>query len=52
VIRTGARRAFPRLAWLYLASLLVQGFLVGMAIFNAPATFDIHVDFGGSSSAS
>ena len=39
VIRTGARRAFPWLAWLYVAGLLVQVFLAGMAIFNDPATF-------------
>jgi len=46
VIRTGARRAFPWLAWLYVASLLIQVFLAGLAIFNDPATFAIHVDFG------
>ena len=46
MIRTGARRAFPWLAWLYVASLLIQVFLAGLAIFNDPATFAIHVDFG------
>ena len=46
VIRAGARRIFPWLAWLYVASLLVQVFLAGLAIFNDPATFAIHVDFG------
>jgi len=46
VIRAGVRCAFPWFAWLYVASLLVQVFLVGMAIFNDPATFAIHVEFG------
>ena len=46
VIRAGARRAFPWLAWLYVASLLVQVFLAGLAVFNDPATFAIHVEFG------
>jgi len=46
VIRAGARRAFPWLVWLYVASLLVQVFLAGLAIFNDPATFAVHVEFG------
>lgn len=46
MIRAWARRAFPWLAWLYVASLLVQVFLAGLAVFSDPATFAIHVDFG------
>jgi hypothetical protein len=46
VIRAWAGRAFPWLAWLYVASLLVQVFLAGLAVFGDPATFAIHVDFG------
>ena len=46
MIRAWTRRAFPWLAWLYVASLLVQVFLAGLAVFSDPATFAIHVDFG------
>jgi hypothetical protein len=46
VIRAWARRAFPWLAWLYVASLLIQVFLAGLAVFVDPATFAVHVDFG------
>jgi hypothetical protein len=46
VIRAWARRAFAWLAWLYVASLLVQVFLAGLAVFSDPATFKVHVDFG------
>ncbi len=46
MIRGFARSALPWLAWLYVASLLIQVFLAGLAVFNDPATFRIHVDFG------
>ncbi|MEP6638111.1 MAG: DUF6220 domain-containing protein [Chloroflexota bacterium] len=46
MIRAWARSSFPWLAWLYVASLVVQVFLAGLAVFNDPATFAIHVDFG------
>ena len=46
MIRAWARRAFPWLAWLYVASLLIQVFLAGLAVFVDAATFAVHVDFG------
>ena len=46
MIRVWAQRAFPWLAWLYVASLLIQVFLAGLAVFQDPATFAVHVDFG------
>ena len=46
MIRAWARRGFPWLAWLYVASLLIQVFLAGLAVFVDPATFAVHVDFG------
>jgi len=46
MIRGFARSALPWLAWLYVASLLIQVFLAGLAVFNDPATFRIHVSFG------
>jgi hypothetical protein len=46
VIRAWAARVFPLLAWVYVASLLIQVFLAGLAVFVDPATFRIHVDFG------
>lgn len=46
MVRGLARSAFPWLAWLYVASLLIQVFLAGLAVFNDPATFRIHVAFG------
>ena len=46
MIRAWARRAFPWLAWLYVASLLIQVFLAGLAVFVDSATFAVHVDFG------
>ncbi len=46
MIRAWARSAFPWLAWLYVASLLIQVFLAGLAVFKDPATFAVHVDFG------
>ncbi len=39
MIRGFARSALPWLAWLYVASLLIQVFLAGLAVFNDPATF-------------
>jgi len=46
MVRAWARSAFPWLTWLYVASLLIQVFLAGLAVFNDPATFHTHVDFG------
>src|SRR4029079_13520105 len=46
MVRAWTRSTFPWLTWLYVASLLIQVFLVGLAVFNDPATFHTHVDFG------
>jgi len=46
MVRALARRTFPWLTLLYVASLLIQVFLAGLAVFNDPATFHTHVDFG------
>jgi len=46
MVRAWARSAFPWLTWLYVASLVIQVFLAGLAVFNDPATFHTHVDFG------
>jgi len=46
MVRAWARSAFPWLTWLYVASLLIQVFLAGLAVFNDPAAFHTHVDFG------
>jgi hypothetical protein len=46
VFRAAVRRAFPWLAWLYVASLTVQVFLAGLAVFSDAAVFTTHVAFG------
>ena len=46
MIRVWAERLFPWLAWVYVASLVVQVFLAGLAVFKDPATFSVHVEFG------
>ena len=46
MIRTVARRLHPWLAWLFVAAVLVQVFLAGLAIFGATDGFAWHVDFG------
>lgn len=46
MIRAWVGRAFPWLAWLYVASLIVQVFLAGLAVFNDETVFATHVAFG------
>jgi hypothetical protein len=46
VVRVWIQRAFPWLAWLYVAILLFQVFLAGLAVFVDPAMFRTHVVFG------
>jgi hypothetical protein len=46
VFRAAVGRAFPWLAWLYVAILIVQVFLAGLAVFNDPTMFRTHVFFG------
>ena len=46
MIRTGAARLHEWLAWLFVAAVVVQVFLAGLAIFGATRDFALHVDFG------
>lgn len=46
LIRTVAGRLHPWLAWLFVAAVLVQVFLAGLAIFGATDGFAPHIDFG------
>ncbi len=41
-----ARYAFVGLVWLYLAGILVQTFLAGVAIFTPERDFELHTYFG------
>ena len=41
-----ARYAFVGLVWLYLAGILVQTFLAGVAIFTPERDFELHMYFG------
>jgi Family of unknown function (DUF6220) len=45
-MRSVARTVYPVLAWLFVAGLLVQVFLAGRGVFDNPALFATHVDFG------
>jgi len=46
MLRSGARRLHPWLAWLFVAAVLVQVFLAGLAIFGATEGFALHTEFG------
>ncbi len=46
MIRSGARRLHPWLAWLFVVAVLVQVFLAGLAIFGATSGFALHIEFG------
>jgi uncharacterized membrane protein YoaK (UPF0700 family) len=46
MIRMGARRLHPWLAWLFAAAVLAQIFLAGLAIFGASEGFALHREFG------
>jgi len=46
MIRSSARRLHPWLAWLFVAAILVQVFLAGLAIFGATDGFGLHIEFG------
>lgn len=48
MIRRGARRLHPWLAWLFVVAVLVQVFLAGLAIFGATDGFGLHIEFGYS----
>ncbi len=45
-MKSGARAAYVALLWAFLASLLVQVFLAGMALFDATSDFGLHREFG------
>jgi len=42
----GARYAYIVLAWAFLAGLVVQVFLIGLALFAEPRNIDLHVTLG------
>ena len=46
MVRAAVGRAFPWLAWLYVAILIVQVFLAGLAVFSDATVFRTHVVFG------
>lgn len=46
MIRSGARAAYPWVAWLFVACSVVQVFLAGLGVFEDPARFALHRDFG------
>ncbi len=47
-IRRVARRVHPWLAWLFVAAVLVQVVLAGLAIFSANESFALHDAFGST----
>lgn len=46
MIRSGARRLHTWLAWLFVAAVIFQVFLAGLAIFGATDGFGLHSEFG------
>ena len=46
MVRSAARSAFPFVAGLFAVCAIIQIFLAGLAVFDDPATFDTHRDFG------
>jgi hypothetical protein len=46
VITTAARAAYPWVAWLFVACSVAQVFLAGLGVFEDPARFALHRDFG------
>ena len=46
MINRGAARLHGWLAWLFAASIVIQVFLAGLAIFGATRDFGLHIDFG------
>jgi Family of unknown function (DUF6220) len=45
-MRSIARTVYVVVAWLFVAGLLVQVFLAGLGVFDSPARFATHRDFG------
>ena len=46
MVRTAARAAFPFVAGLFAVCAIIQVFLAGLGVFDDPATFATHRDFG------
>jgi mercuric ion transport protein len=45
-VRDAARSAYVIVAWVFVGCSLVQIFLAGLAVFESPARFALHRDFG------
>ena len=46
MVTSWARRALPIVAWLFVACAIVQVFLAGLGVFENPARFVTHREFG------
>lgn len=46
MVRSAARSAFPFVAGLFAVCAIIQVFLAGLGVFDDPATFETHRDFG------
>ena len=46
MVRSAARSAFPFVAGLFALCAIIQVFLAGLGVFDDPATFETHRDFG------
>ena len=46
MLGSGARAAYPWVAWLFVACCVVQVFLAGLGVFEDPARFALHREFG------
>ncbi len=51
MVTSWARRVFPIVAWLFVACAIIQVFLAGLGVFENPARFATHRDFGYTFSA-
>jgi hypothetical protein len=51
MVTSWARRVLPIVAWLFVACSIVQVFLAGLGVFENPARFAAHRDFGYTLSA-
>lgn len=45
-MRKWARTGYFIFAWLFVASILIQVFLAGLSLFDTPAYWKTHIDFG------
>ena len=51
MVTSWARRVLPIVAWLFVACSIIQVFLAGLGVFENPARFVTHRDFGYTFSA-